>query len=230
LSSGRSDRRSGSTAADATTASTTIAAARLALDYLPPHPGPSKELDEIQCNPSIRAMGVVSTRGDRPLRSGCRRGRLVGWRGRNCPGTATGRWWSRERFVAGDAVVVPCRVGPAVAVRPLVPVRPVGVLLPVAHCEIAVTPLPTRAPVPRQLRLVRVWRISAGNRSRRHNRRSTAQHGSAKAAKSHLHFDPFTVSHPHGVSYPRSDRQHYQARCRQFQRGRCRCLRSGWAG
>jgi Domain of unknown function (DUF4158) len=41
----------GSTAADATTPSTTIAAAPLTLDYLPPHSGLSKEPDEIQRHP-----------------------------------------------------------------------------------------------------------------------------------------------------------------------------------
>jgi hypothetical protein len=46
-----SDRAVPGSGVDAMTASTTIVAVRLALDYLPPHPGPSKELDEIQCYP-----------------------------------------------------------------------------------------------------------------------------------------------------------------------------------
>jgi hypothetical protein len=47
-----------------------------------------------------------------------------------------------------------------------------------------------------------VWRISIGNGSTRHNRHGAAQHGSAKTAKSHLHFGLFTVLQPYGVCSP----------------------------
>jgi hypothetical protein len=114
----------------------------------------------------------LNGRGHRQLRSSCRRGRRCG---RNCPVAATRRWRCRESIVAAvaDAVVIPFR--PAdVCFHPLVPVGPVGVLLAVAHSQTAKTPLPTRAVALRDVRLVRVWRISAGNRSRRHNHRSSA--------------------------------------------------------
>jgi hypothetical protein len=177
----------------------------------------------------------VSPRGDRPLRSGCRRGRLLG---RNCSVAATGRWRGRESTAAADAVVVPFCPEHAVLVRPLVPVRPVGILFAVAHLETAGTPdrnrvtpelLPTWAVVVRQVRLVRVWRISAGNRRRRHNRRSTAQHSNAKTAKPHLHFGPLRCC-SHTVSHPPPRSRRCQAQVRWFRRGRCRCPRSGWAG
>src|SRR5437588_5945489 len=96
-----------------------------------------------------------------PLWLGCGRGRLLGW---NCPVAATGRRWCRENVVAAvaDAVVMKLRPTVAVALHPLVPVRPVRVLLPIAHLD-AETPPPTRAVVVRQLRLMRVWWISADN-------------------------------------------------------------------
>ena len=124
-------------------------------------------------------------RGHRRLRSGCRRGRR---RGRNCPVAATRRWWCRESIVAAvtDAVVIPFR--PAdVCFHPLVPVGPVGILLAVAHSQMAKTPLPTRAVALRHVRLVRVWRINGGNRSRRHHHCGSAQHRSAKAQKFQLY-------------------------------------------
>jgi hypothetical protein len=138
-------------------------------------------------------MGVVLPRGDRLLRSGWGRGRLFRLRGRNCPSTATGRWRRWESIVSAvaDAVVVPFRRARTAVVIvgvgeafPLVPVRPVGVLLPVAYFD-GVSgadtgiPLPAWAVVLRQVRLVRVWRISVGNRSTRRNRRNAAQHGRA---------------------------------------------------
>ena len=121
----------------------------------------------------------------RPPRSGCgRRGR----RRRNCPVAATRRWRARERFVAADAVVVELRADHP-GFHPLVPKRPVGVLLAVAHGQFAPTPSATRAVTLRHVRLVRVRRISAGNRSRRHNSRSTTQYRNTKARKLQLHFD-----------------------------------------
>jgi hypothetical protein len=160
------------------------------------------------------------------LRSSGGRGRLLGLLGRNGSGTAAGRWRGRERFVAADAVVVPCRVDPAAV--PLVPVRSVGVLLSIAHSEATETPCPTRAVVPRQLRLVRVWRISAGNRSGRRNRRSTAQRRDAKADKAHFHLGPlFTVLDPLRAFCRRRYRQCYRASCRRFRRVRCGCP---WCG
>ena len=123
--------------------------------------------------------------GHRPPRSGCGRGRLIG---RNRPGAATRRWRARERFVAADAVVVELRADYP-GFHPLVPKRPVGVLLAVAHGQIAVTPSTTRAVTLRHVRFVRVRRISAGNRSRKHKRRSTTQYRSAMASKLEFHFD-----------------------------------------
>ncbi|PQM49538.1 hypothetical protein C1Y40_00254 [Mycobacterium talmoniae] len=91
------------------------------------------------------------------------------------------------------------------------PVRPVGVLLPVAHFDVVSgaetgIPLSTWAVVLREVRSVWVWlrvgRISAGHRSTRHHHRSTPQHGSAKAGNPHLHFDPFTVLQPFGCFIP----------------------------
>src|SRR5580693_2216760 len=149
----------------------------------------TRQLKHLTCH--IR----LDPRSGRPLRSGCGRGRLLG---RNCPVAATGRWRCREGVVAAvaDAVVVPCRPDPAVAAHPLVPVRPLGVLLAVAHSEAAETPLPTRTVVLRQVRLVRVWRIRAGNGSRRHNRGSAAQHRNAKAGEHHFHFASLEGSTP----------------------------------
>src|ERR1700739_734626 len=108
--------------------------------------------------------------------------------GRNRPGAATRRWRARERFVAADAVVVELRAGYP-GFHPLVPKRPVGVLIAVAHGQIAVTPSTTRAIALRHVRLVWVGRIGAGNRSRKHKRRGTTQYCSAKASNPELHFD-----------------------------------------
>jgi hypothetical protein len=113
-----------------------------------------------------------SGRGHRQLRSGCGRGRRCG---RNRPVTATRRWRCRESIIAAvaDAVVIPFR--PAnVCFHPLVPVGPVGVLLAVAHSQTAKPPLSTRAVALRDVRLVGVGRISAGHRSRKHDRRRSA--------------------------------------------------------
>jgi hypothetical protein len=96
-----------------------------------------------------------------PPPSGCGRGRRLGLFGRNCAVATTGWWRCREGAVAAvaDAVVVPCRPDQAVAAHPLVPVRPIGILLAVASSEAAETPLPSRTVVLRQVRLVRVWRL-----------------------------------------------------------------------
>jgi hypothetical protein len=166
---------------------------------------------EIQRYPSVRVMGVVSTRGDRPLRSGRRRGRLLGLRGRNCPGTATGRWRGRESTAAADAVVVPFRPEHAVLPRPLVPVRPVGVLLAVAHSakattpvdahQYAISPLPTWAIVVRQVRLVRSGGSALATTAR--DTIAAAQPNTAAAKRLSLTF----ISAPlrcciHAVSHP----------------------------
>ena len=124
-------------------------------------------------------------RRPRPLRSGWGRRRLIG---RNRPGAATRRWRSRERFVAADAVVVELGADYP-GFHPLVPKRPVGVLVAVAHGQIAVTPSTTRAEALRHVRLVRVRRISAGNRGRKNKRRSTTQYRSAMASTPEYHFD-----------------------------------------
>src|ERR1700739_3121867 len=112
--------------------------------------------------------------------------------GRNRPGAATRRWRARERFVAADAVVVELRAGYP-GFHPLVPKRPVGVLVAVAHGQIPVTPSTTRAEALRHVRLVRVRRISAGNRGRKHKRRSTTQYRSAMASGLEFHFDSFNT-------------------------------------
>src|ERR1700758_2846034 len=117
--------------------------------------------------------------------SGWGRGRLVA---RNRPVAATGRWRARERFVAADAVVVELRAD-CPSFHPLVPKRPVGVLVAVAHGQIAPPPSTTRAEALRHVRLVRVGRISAGNRRRKNKRRSTTQYRSAMAGKPEFHFD-----------------------------------------
>jgi hypothetical protein len=118
----------------------------------------TRQLKHLTCH--IR----LDPRSGRPLRSGCGRGGLLG---RNCPVAATGRWRCREGVVAAvaDAVVVPCRPDPAVAAHPLVPIRPVGILLAVAHSEAAETPLPTRAEILRQVRLVRATPLPSPNLS-----------------------------------------------------------------
>jgi hypothetical protein len=72
-----------------------------------------------------------------------------------------------------------------------VPKRPVGVLLAVAHGQIAVTPAATRAEAFRHVGLVRVGRIGAGNRGRKNKRRSTTQYGGALAGELEFHFDSF---------------------------------------
>jgi hypothetical protein len=110
------------------------------------------------------------------------RGRPLGLRGRNRPRTATRRRRARERFAAADAVVVELRAD-CPGFHPLVPKRPVGVLLAVAHGQFAPTPSTTRAVTLRHVRLVWVRRISAGNGSRKHKRHSTTQYRSAKASK-----------------------------------------------
>jgi hypothetical protein len=69
------------------------------------------------------------------------------------------------------------------------PKRPVGVLVAVAHGQIAVTPSTTRAEALRHVRLVRVRRISAGDRGRKNKRRSTTQYRSAMASTREFHFD-----------------------------------------
>jgi hypothetical protein len=122
----------------------------------------------------------------RPPRSSCGRGRLVG---RNRPAAAT-RWWRAwERFVAADAVVIKLRAGYP-SLHPLMPKRPVRVLVPVAHGQFAVTPSTTWAVALRHVRLVRVGRISAGNPSRKNNRRGTTQYRSAVASKPECHPTP----------------------------------------
>src|ERR1700753_2482740 len=99
-------------------------------------------------------------------RSGWGRGGRVR---RNCTLAATGRWWARRRFVAADAVVIKLRPGD-VGFHPLVPEGSVRVLVAVAHSQTAVAPLAARAVALRDVRLVRVWRVSAGKRSRRRKR------------------------------------------------------------
>jgi hypothetical protein len=70
-----------------------------------------------------------------------------------------------------------------------VPKRPVRVLVAVAHGQIAVTPSTTRAEALRHVWLVRVGRISAGNRGRKNKRRSTTQYRSALASELEFHFN-----------------------------------------
>jgi hypothetical protein len=136
----------------------------------------------------------------RPPSSSCGRGRLLG---RNRPAAATRRWRAWERFVAADAVVIKLRAGYP-SLHPLMPERPVGVLVSVAHGQFAVTPSTTRAVALRHVRLVRVRRISAGNRSRKNKRRSTTQYRSAMASKPECHSDSLTPStwQAIGVSSP----------------------------
>jgi hypothetical protein len=126
----------------------------------------------------------------RPPSSSCGRGRLLG---RNRPAAATRRWRAWERFVAADAVVIKLRAGYP-SLHPLMPERPVGVLVSVAHGQFAVTPSTPRAVALRHVRLVRVRRISAGNRSRKNKRRSTTQYRSAMASKPECHSDSLTPS------------------------------------
>jgi hypothetical protein len=141
--------------------------------------------DYCLCNsPQKKTRSFVVGTG-RPPRSGFGRGRLVG---RNRPAAATRRRRARERFVAADAVVIKLRADYP-RFHPLVPKRPVGVLVPVAHGQIAVTPSTTRTVALRHVRLVRVRRISAGNRSRKNNRRSTTQYHSTMASKPECHSD-----------------------------------------
>jgi hypothetical protein len=128
-------------------------------------------------------MVDMSGRCYRPLRTGCRRKRPLGIApaqppgggeaGKHCCCRCRGR--SRGAIPAGPGgdVAIVARV-----VHPRVPVRPIGVLLPVAHLDVVSgaptgTPLLTWAVVVRQVRLVRVRPISAGNRGKRHNRCST---------------------------------------------------------
>src|ERR1700758_2400745 len=120
-----------------------------------------------------------------PRRSGWGRGRLVA---RNRPVAATGRWRTRERFVTADAVVVELRAD-CPGFHPLVPKRPVGVFVAVAHGHVAPTPSTTRAEALRHVRLVRVRRISIGKHRRKNKRRSTTQYRSAMAGKPEFHFD-----------------------------------------
>jgi len=158
--------------------------------------------DPVTCRP-LRAYPCCAAR------SGCGRGRLLG---RNRPVAATRRWRARERFVATDAVVVELRADYP-GFHPLVPKRPVGVLLAVAHGQIAVTPSTTRAVTLRHVRFVRVRRISAGNRSRKHKRRSTTQYRSAMASELELHFDSLNTLRPR----PRRNRSDLRCyRCYRF--------------
>jgi hypothetical protein len=144
--------------------------------------GKTEVYREPQGDLSLYAVGLHPTPQSR---SGWGRGGLLG---RNRPVTAT-RWGrARERFVAADAVVVKLRADDP-GFHPLVPKRPVGVLLAVAHGQLAPTPSTTRAVALRDVRLVRVRRISSGNRSRKHKRRSTTQYRSAKASGGERHFD-----------------------------------------
>jgi len=149
---------------------------------------------------------VLAQRCLRPPRSSCGRGRLAG---RNRPAAATRRWRAWERFVTADAVVIKLRAGYP-GFHPLVPKRPVGVLVPVAHGQVAVTPSTTRAVALRHVRLVRVRRISVRNRSRKNKRRNTTQYRSAMASKPECHSNSLTPStwHASGVSSRPCRRRH----------------------
>src|SRR5262249_54447008 len=147
------------------------------------------------------ARGRESSRSrSPPAGSGWGRGRLVA---RNRPAAATRRWRARQRFVAADAVVVELRADYP-GFHPLVPKRPGGVLVAVAHGQIAVTPPTARTEALRHVRLVRVRRISAGNRRRKHNRHSTTQDRGAMADGFELHFDSLKRSQQPIPSYATS--------------------------
>src|SRR5205807_2429657 len=110
-------------------------------------------------------------------RSACRRMPV----GRNCPVAATRNRRLREKVadVAGAPGAPVPRPAPAEVVvpsptDPLMPERPVGVRLRVAHVgDESATPRSTRTVILRDVRYVRTWRkrrvrfwrISAGNRS-----------------------------------------------------------------
>jgi hypothetical protein len=139
---------------------------------------------DVRLRPNRPGPTGIERRWRQP-RSGCGWRRLVG---RNRPAAATRRWRARERFVAADAVVI--KLGADYpGFHPLVPKRSVGVFVPVAHGQIAVTPSTTRAEALRHVRLVRVRRISAGNRRRKKKRRSTNQYRGATTSKPESHSD-----------------------------------------
>ncbi|AGL98498.1 hypothetical protein BJM02_00335 [Mycobacterium tuberculosis] len=111
----------------------------------------------------------------------------VGLLGRNCP-TATTRWRrAGEGLTAADTIEVKLWAGKP-RLHPLVSKRAVGVLLAVAHGQVAKTPSATRAIAFRHVRLMRVRWICAGNRGRKHKRRCTTQYRSTQASKLQLHF------------------------------------------
>jgi hypothetical protein len=140
---------------------------------------------------TAQGSGAVAAGGPGPARSGCR----------NRAVAAARRWRARKRFVAADAVVVELGAGRP-GFHPLVPKRPVGVLLAVAHGQLTPPPSTTRTVTLRHVRLVRVRRISAGNRSGRHKHRSTTQYRNPTASDPEFNFDSFRTFNQHSRLQP----------------------------